>query len=77
MAAAYDQVSMQMPGGGHNLLTPAEFERIPLSERVHLLLTGKLVFLKDGQVISPRDALSANPGTTGGSDRPNDGVRQH
>ena len=66
MAAGYDQVSMEMPGGGHNLLSPEEFERIPLSERVRLLCAAKLTFLKDGKPIPAREALSANPGTAGG-----------
>jgi hypothetical protein len=43
--------------GGFNVVTAQEFMAIPLQERVQLIVTCKARFLRDGQVISARDAF--------------------
>ena len=38
-------------------MTKEQFERMPLSERIHLILSGKVQFIRDGAVIPVTDAL--------------------
>ena len=59
-AARYDQVGVRQPGGGYNLITRAEFESMPLRERVRLLMEDRVEFLRDGRVVPPREALNKN-----------------
>jgi hypothetical protein len=53
----FDAASVEMPGGGHNMLTPEEFAKLDLSERVRLLMSGKVTFLREGKIISVPEAL--------------------
>ncbi len=53
----FDQVAVQMPGGGFNMMTADEFMKIPMNERIKLLMGGKLQFIKDGKVISSDEAF--------------------
>lgn len=46
MAGRLTHVSVQK-GVGHNLLAAAEFARLPLTERIELVLQGRAVFLDD------------------------------
>jgi hypothetical protein len=38
-------------------LTRAQFESLPLGERVSLLMAGKMKFFREGQPVSAREAL--------------------
>ena len=58
----YDQVAVQMPGGGYNVLAPDQFERMALSERIRLVMAGKVQFLRAGTVIPVREALDGARG---------------
>lgn len=52
----FDHVSLQK-AGGWNLITADEFLRIPLGERIDLVMKGKAQFVRDGQVIGAKEAL--------------------
>ena len=52
----YDQVGVPQPDGSLKMFTKAEFERLPLSERIRLLM-GELKFFRNQQPVSSRDAL--------------------
>jgi len=54
--AGYDQVGIPQPDGSLKMLTKAEFERLPLSERIRLLM-GELRFFRNQQPVSSREAL--------------------
>jgi hypothetical protein len=53
----YDQVHVQRTPGAWTTLTPEEFMRIPLNERVQLILEKKLRFLSNGAEITPFEAM--------------------
>jgi hypothetical protein len=53
----YDQVQVQRTAGAWTTLTPEGFMRIPLNERVQLILEKKLRFLANGAEIKPFEAL--------------------
>ena len=44
-------------GAGHNLMSAEDFWNLPIEERVRLMVQNKVQFLKDGQVVPPRDAV--------------------
>jgi len=52
----YDQVGVPQPNGSFKMHTKAEFERLPLSDRIRLLM-GELRFFRNGQPITSREAL--------------------
>jgi hypothetical protein len=54
--SGYDRMGVRQPDGTLRYLTRVEFEGLPLPERVKLLM-GELLFFKDGQPVSARDAL--------------------
>jgi hypothetical protein len=56
-AAGYDGVKVPTADGQGRLMTRAEFEGLPLPERVKHLMGGKLVFYRDGSVVAAREAL--------------------
>jgi len=53
----YDLVQVQRTPGAWTTLSPAEFARIPLNERVQLILEKKVRFIADGAEISSFQAL--------------------
>jgi hypothetical protein len=53
----FDQAAVEMPGGGFNMLTPDQFLKIPLGERIRLIIDRKVQFLRDGKVVNAREAL--------------------
>ena len=53
----YDSVTVPGENGQSRVLTRAAFEALPLGERVRHLMSGRLVFHRDGAVVSARDAL--------------------
>jgi hypothetical protein len=53
----FDEVRVQNAGAGWTTLTPAEFLKIPLIDRIQLLVGRKLRFLSAGVEISPVEAL--------------------
>jgi hypothetical protein len=57
MQRAYDRIEVATPTGGTKPLTPEEFEALPLSERVKLLMGRSLRFFRGEEEISPRKAL--------------------
>lgn len=65
MNYGYDHVGIQMAGGGYNLVSREEFLRIPLNERIHLILRGKVQFIRDGTVIPVMEALGKAPAAAG------------
>jgi hypothetical protein len=53
----YDQVRLPKANGDVQLMTRAEFENLPLVDRVHHLIGGKLTFLRNGTPVAAREAL--------------------
>lgn len=56
-AASYDEVRVPGPEG-EKPFTKAQFEALPLVERIRLLAGGHLRFLRQGQEISAADAMA-------------------
>ena len=53
----YDQVRVPGKDGQVRMFTRAEFESLPLVDRVHYLIGGKLTFLRKGVAVAAREAL--------------------
>ncbi len=53
----FDRATIQYPDGRVAELPPQEFYAIPLGERIELLTSRRIKFIKDNQQISPLDAL--------------------
>jgi hypothetical protein len=56
-ARGYDRLGIPRTNGQMEFVTRAEFERLPLGERVRLLMGGTLKFFRNGQEITARQAL--------------------
>ena len=56
-AGGYDRLGIPRANGQMEFVTRAEFERLPLGERVRLLMGGTLKFFRNGQEITARQAL--------------------
>ena len=59
-ASGYDQVKVPGADGQARMLTRAQFEDLPLGERVRHLMGGKLVFFRNGVEVAARDALRSS-----------------
>ena len=53
----FDEVRLESSPGQWTTLTPVDFHKLPLQERIQLLVGRKLRFLADGREISPVEAL--------------------
>jgi hypothetical protein len=53
----YDRLGIPRAGGDMEFVTRAEFERLPLGDRVRLLMGGTLKFFRNGKEVPARDAL--------------------
>ena len=53
----YDRLGIPRANGEMEFVTRAEFEKLPLGERVRLLMGGTLKFFRNGQEITARQAL--------------------
>ena len=53
----YDKVELSHPDGSQKTLKPAEFEELPLLDRVQWLSQGRFRFLKDGAKVPSYQAL--------------------
>lgn len=53
----YDKVELNHPDGTHKVLSPKEFEEIPLLDRVRWIGQGRFRFLKDGVKVPAFEAL--------------------
>ena len=58
----YDTVELNHPDGTPRTLEPAEFEDLPLLERVQWLSLGRFKFLKAGVKIPSYEALKPEKG---------------
>ena len=52
----FDQVGISK-AGGFNLIGAEEFMRIPLGERIQLMINNRVQFLRDGKVVPPTEAF--------------------
>lgn len=53
-------ISVQQPGGGHNLISPKDFLGLPSADRINLIMQGKVSFLdEDGNIIPSMDAVKS------------------
>jgi len=57
LAHRFDEVRVQNSDAHWTTLTPSEFLRIPLADRIQLIVGRKLRFLSGGVEISPVEAL--------------------
>ncbi len=53
----FDSVTIRTEGGQTRVLTPEEFFRIPLAERVRLLCSASPMFVKNGRTVPATEAL--------------------
>lgn len=53
----FDRIRIPASDGSARELTKAEFEALPLGERVRLLMGGKLQFFREGKPVPAREAL--------------------
>jgi hypothetical protein len=53
----YDTVELDHPDGSHKTLKPADFESLPLLDRVQWLSQGRFKFSKDGVKVPSYQAL--------------------
>jgi hypothetical protein len=53
----YDTVELNHPDGSQRRLSPAQFEELPLLERVQWMGQGRFRFLKGGMKIPSHEAL--------------------
>ena len=61
MAGRLTSISVRQ-GAGHNLMSPAEFVRLSVSQRIQLVMEQKVDFLdEDGQLIPPHEAVAQLP----------------
>ena len=56
---AFDHVNIRK-GPGWDLLTAEFFWKLPLDERVHLIMDERIEFIRDGKVIPVTEALRKN-----------------
>lgn len=56
-SARYDTIAFPGPAGEVKTLTRAEFEKLPLVDRVRLLSGGQLRFFRGGEEVAPRAAM--------------------
>ena len=57
IGARFDQVRVQDSDSHWTTLTPTEFLKIPLADRIQLIVSRRLKFLSGGVEISPVQAL--------------------
>jgi hypothetical protein len=53
----YDRIAIPTAGGSRRFMTKPEFENLPLSDRVKLLMGGTLQFFRGDKQITAREAL--------------------
>ena len=53
----FDKAIIVTPDGREKPLSPTEFLAIPLGERIELLTASKIKFFRNGQPISPIEAV--------------------
>jgi hypothetical protein len=55
----FDRVTIPGPNpdAPRRSLSRADYERLPLRDRVHFLMEGSVKFFRDGEEVSARDAL--------------------
>ena len=56
-AGGYDRIGVPDGKGSLKMMTKAEFEDLPLGDRVKLLMSGTLQFFRNGAPVAARDAL--------------------
>jgi hypothetical protein len=56
-ASGYDRLGVPGADGGVRWLTKQEFERLSLVDRVRILASGDVTFFRQGQQITPREAM--------------------
>jgi len=56
-AGPFDEATYPTDSGELKRLSREQYERLPIRERVKLLLEGKLTFYKDGQEVPVGEAL--------------------
>lgn len=56
-AARYDEVSAPGPDGESQRLSKQQFEKLPLENRIRLLVQGTLRFYRGGEEIPPSEAM--------------------
>ncbi|MEW5848962.1 MAG: hypothetical protein AB2A00_09110 [Myxococcota bacterium] len=54
--SGFDRVVMRGPDGRERTLSHSEFNALPLEQRLQVLVDGRAVFYRNGQVVSAREA---------------------
>ena len=53
----YDAATIVEADGSRRSLSRPQYERLPLAERIRLVLSGRVEFLRGGVVVPPNEAL--------------------
>jgi hypothetical protein len=53
----FDKALVRMSDGAERWLNPDEFLAIPLGERIQLMTASRIKFYREGQLISPLEAV--------------------
>lgn len=70
MAGKLTSISVKQ-GAGHNLMSPAEFVRLPVSTRIQLVMEHRATFLdENGQPIPPHEAVAQLPSAAAAAAKP-------
>lgn len=55
--SGYDAATIVEPDGSRRSLSRPQYERLPLPERIRLVLGGRVEFSRGGVVVPPNEAL--------------------
>jgi hypothetical protein len=58
----YDRATVQEESGARRSLSRPDYEKLPLDERIRLVLQDRVEFYRDGNRVSAREALKVSPG---------------
>ena len=56
-AGGYDSATVVDADGTRRSLSRPQYERLPLAERIRLVLQGRVEFFRDGVAVPPNEAL--------------------
>ena len=56
-ATGYDSVTVIDPDGARRTLSRPQYEKLPLAERIRLVLGGRVEFYRGGVLVPPNEAL--------------------
>lgn len=59
VALNFDSIAVNMPEFGHTRMSPEQFIKLPVSDRVKMVLRGDITFYQRGNEVDRRESLAA------------------